>query len=213
MNWEVSAGAELEKNGGAGLAHMHRSRRQIAVNDALGVKQLERRQQLLNDSRCVRGHDPTLRGLYKLRQRLRFVTVHDEVDRLMRVDHRAHAHEVRVRDFGENGTFECEPVQSPKKITLAIGRVRANRYAVRLARNEAPREEFLYDDDVAIQQIFGLIAECKWARSASRSNHAIAVSEEGSSAERLRGIRFLSVDGHTNSGGELPPVIAQRMPM
>jgi hypothetical protein len=131
----------------------------------------------------------------------------------MHIDDRAHAHDVRVCDFGENRAFQRETVQSPKKVALAIGRVSANRHAVRRARNETPREEFLYDNGVAILQIFRVVAECKWARSASGTNHAKAVSEQHSSAKRLRGIRFLSVDGHTNSGGELPEVTAQRMPI
>jgi hypothetical protein len=104
-------------------------------------------------------------------------------------------------------------MQSPKEVTFAIGRVRANRHTIRRARNETPREKFLYDNGVAILQIFRVVAECKWARSASGTNHAKAISEQHSSAKRLRGIRFLSVDGHTNSGGELPEVIAQRMPI
>ena len=183
------------------------------MNDAFRVEQLERREHLLDDASGITRRQPALGRLHELGKRLRFVAVHDEIDRAIRIDDCPHAHEVRVRDLGEYRTFERKPVERAEEIPLAISRVGPDRDAVGAAGNEAARKEFLDDDGVAIHEVFRVIAEREWARSASGTNHTKAIDEQCSWTERKRVLRILGDYGHTNSGGEVPKVIAQRMPV
>src|SRR5438105_7043067 len=94
-------------------------------------------------------------------------------------------------------------MQGAQEVALTVRRVGANGHAVGSARDKTPREEFLDDDRVAIQEIVSLIAEREWARSASGTNHTKALSEQRSRTERERVVRLLNVGGHTNSGNEM----------
>ena len=138
---------------------------------------------------------------------------HHEVGRLIRIDHSPHAHDVRVCYFREHGTFERKAVQRAQKIALYLRRMRSDGNAVSGTRYEVAREEFLDDDDVTIELVFGVIAERKGARSTKGTNDTKAISEQCSRSERERVVRLQGVGGHTISGGEAPKLIAQRMPV
>jgi hypothetical protein len=118
-----------------------------------------------------------------------------------------------MRNLGEHRSFESESVECAKVIALAISRMGADGETVGGAGDEAAGKELLDDDGVAIQEVFRVIAEREWARSASGTNDTKAIDEQRSWAERERVLRLLGDCGHTNSGGEVPKVIAQRMPV
>jgi hypothetical protein len=120
---------------------------------------------------------------------------------------------MRVRDLGQHRSFESESVERTEELALAVSRMGPDREAVGSTGDEAAGEELLDDDGVAIDEVFRVIAEREWARSTSGTNHTKAIDEQRSWTERERVLRLLGDYGHTNSGGEVPKVIAQRMPV
>jgi hypothetical protein len=120
---------------------------------------------------------------------------------------------MRVRSLGEHRSFESESVERAEEIAFTVSRMGPDREAVGGTGDEAPGEKLLDDDGVAIQEVFRVIAEREWARSASGTNHTKAIDEQRSWTERERVLRLLGDCGHTNSGGGVPKVIAQRMPV
>ena len=138
--------------------------------------------------------------------------VHDQIDRLVRVEHRSHTHKVRMRYLCEHRPFEREPVQCAEEIALAIRRVGSRGRAIGTTRDEIPREEFLDDDRIATQLVFREIAEREWARSTNGTN-TVPISDQCSRTKRKRVVRLLNVSGHTHSGARCAKVIAQGMPV
>jgi hypothetical protein len=209
----MAPGTEFEKKRAAVGANVHRARREIAMNDALRVQQLERRQKMLRNPARFRRRDASTHCLHVLGERSRLVMVHHQIDRFVRIEDGAHPHHIRVRDFSEHRSLEREPMQRSQEIALVVGRMRAYRDAVGTARHKAARDELFDDDYVAIELVICLIAERERARSPKATNQTKAISEERSRTERERVVRLQGVGVHTISGGGASKLIAQRMPV
>src|SRR3954470_1542264 len=149
MERQMPARTELEQDRRTVRADVHRARRQIAMDDALRVQYLQRREQMLNYASRFRGCHTDAGGAQIVGERLRLVAIHHEIDGRVRVDDGADPHQIRMHALGEGRALESVAMERTEEVAIALRRVRAHRYPVGRPRDETAREKFLDDDGLA----------------------------------------------------------------
>ena len=164
--------------------HEYARRCDAAVNDALGVQRLERREKALNNHSRLRWRQASAGALHILGERLALVMSHHQVRRSMRLHETRRVHEVRMRDVGEQSSLVHEASQRPHECSLVLLRVRPHARAVDVATDEAAGEELLQHSRGAIRLIVRQVRDRERARLADRPHEAIAIGEQRTCRKR-----------------------------